>query len=308
MDTNRANSRRGFTLTELLIVIGLIVLVVAIAVPTFRAMSGGRSVDAAQNQLSAILGAARAEAVALQKVRGVFFYYDPATERVNAALVQEGNYRPEPGDPPPPAVADYYLDLVPDRDPITLPTGVGLQGIDNVEMSDPATRQDDGYTGFNPVQSPGLASPDPGRAVLWGGVILFDGYGRVVNKFYGFHIAERGTGAAAGNVPTLMGELLGYLPGGAPTAKLFVPEQSAGRASGMNKRPPLSLFGFVLYDASAFGAQDFGGQPGTVLADPQFNSQLGSYGNPEAAEERWLDENAAPVLINRYNGTLVRGE
>ena len=43
------------------------------------------SIDAAQNQLSAILGAARAEAIALQKVRGVFFYVDPTTDRVSAA-------------------------------------------------------------------------------------------------------------------------------------------------------------------------------------------------------------------------------
>ena len=28
----------------------------------------------------------------------------------------------------------------------------------------------------------------------------------------------------------------------------------------------------------------------------------------EAAEERWIDENSTPLLINRYNGTLVRGE
>jgi len=46
----------GFTLTEILIVIGLIVLVIALAVPAFNVMTGGRSVDAAMNTLSAVLG------------------------------------------------------------------------------------------------------------------------------------------------------------------------------------------------------------------------------------------------------------
>ena len=93
--------RDGFTLVELLIVIGLIVLVIALAVPAFKAMTGGRSIDAAQNQLAAVLGTRRAEAIGLQKVRGVFFYLDPATERVNAILVQESDYRPLLADKPP---------------------------------------------------------------------------------------------------------------------------------------------------------------------------------------------------------------
>ena len=82
----RRRRARAFTLTELLIVIGLIVLVISLAVPAFKAMTGGRSIDAAQNQLSAVLGARRAEAIGLQKVRGVFFYLDPATERVTCRL------------------------------------------------------------------------------------------------------------------------------------------------------------------------------------------------------------------------------
>ena len=28
----------------------------------------------------------------------------------------------------------------------------------------------------------------------------------------------------------------------------------------------------------------------------------------DAAKEDWLDENGTPTMINRYNGTLVRGE
>ena len=111
-----ARGGRAFTLTELLIVIGLIVLLIALAVPAFRAMSGGRSLDAAQNQLAAVLGAARAEAIGLQKVRGVLFYLDPATDRVNAAIVREVGYTPLTPIPTPPGQPDYFLDLVPDRE------------------------------------------------------------------------------------------------------------------------------------------------------------------------------------------------
>jgi type II secretory pathway pseudopilin PulG len=298
-----AAARAAFTMTELLIVIGLIVLVIAIAVPAFKAMSGGRSVDAAQNQLAAVLGVARAEAIGLQKVRGVFFYLDPATERVNAALVQEASYRPEPADAPdvPP---DYYIDLVPDRDPVALPVGVGLQGIDNADLTPGAapSRKDDGYIGYNLITVVRGGGPPP-APVPYGGVILFDPYGRVINKFYGFHLGQTVlSGAGKQVVPTLIGELLGYPPVGSPPPKHFVPEQNAG-GTPMNNQPAQSLFGFVLYDAEPYRSAGFG------AADPQYTAGGGGYGSGnERDEEAWLDQNGMPILINRYNGTLVRGE
>src|SRR5437879_1693251 len=73
---NRKSKISAFTLTEILIVIGIIVLLLALAVPTMRVLTGGRSVDAAENQLSAFLGRARGEAIALQQIRGVMLYKD----------------------------------------------------------------------------------------------------------------------------------------------------------------------------------------------------------------------------------------
>lgn len=292
--------RNAFTLTELLVVIGLIVLLIAIAVPTFKAMSGGRSIDAAQNQLAAILGAARAEAIGLQKVRGVFFYIDPATERVNAALVREVGYTPSPKDQPP-YPPDLYIDLVPDRDPIALPIGVGLQGLDNAEFAGGA-RRDDGYIGHNPLIPP----PPSGDKVRYGGVILFDGYGRVINKFYGLRLGEpENVPNPSRPVPTRLAEFLGYDPAGAVPPMHFVAQQLVTGGTGpasMNKKPPYSLFGFVLYDAEPFRSL------GYTDNDPQFDSRAGNYSGKELEEETWLDKNASPVLINRYNGTLIRGE
>jgi len=302
----RRRPNHAFTLTELLIVIGLIVLVIALAVPAFKAMSGGRSVDAAQNQLSAVLGAARAEAIGLQKVRGVFFYVDPRTERVNAAIVQESDYRPTPRDAPP-VSPDYYLDLVPEHDPVALPVGVSLQGIDNADFTGPGVRKDDGYIGFNPilpgfVGGGGSGAPTPGRAVRFGGVILFDGFGRVINKFYGFHLGRDETSGSGRVVrPTLLAELMGYVPTDVPP-HWCVPQQAVGGAGPMSKKPPQSLFGFVLYDAEPFRTLGF------TDSDPEFDPSAGSYAGREKDEEAWLDKNGIPVLINRYNGTLVRGE
>lgn len=285
----RASARpRGFTLTELLIVIGLIVLVIALAVPAFRAMTGGRSVDAAMNQLSAVLGAARAEAIGLQKVRGVFFYLDSATNRVSAVLVQQAEAMPGEVVASPPEI---YLDFVPDGDGITLPVGVGLQGIDNAAIAS-GDRKDDGYIGFNTYD---------GRPVRYGGVILFDGYGRLINKQYGFLLSEP-TGKRMEPTPTRLAEALGYTADDPPTVSYMIPRGSK------TDPPPTSLFGFVAYDAEAYaGAVPLPGDDRRQqLGDPE---PMGiNYDQDEKDEEKWLDQNAVPVLINRYNGTLIRGE
>src|SRR5256885_17014890 len=86
---SKTSRRTAFSLTEILIVIGLIVLMLALALPAFNFITGGKSIDGAMNQISAFLSRARTEAVGLQEVRGVMFYIDPATERQMMALVKE---------------------------------------------------------------------------------------------------------------------------------------------------------------------------------------------------------------------------
>lgn len=304
---------RGFTLTELLIVIGLIVLIMALAVPAFRAMTGGRSVDAAFNQLSAVFGQARNEAIGLQEKRGVMFYIDPASGRVNCALVRDAGSPPPPPATQPPVPAEVYLDLVPERDPLALPVGVGLQVVDNADVNDNGTptdpsddtRRDDGYLGYNP----NLITTSTG--IRYGGVILFDEYGRLVNKRFGFMIGKRDPTAPPNAPPvvTAIGELiLGLKPGdNVPGGRYaLVPRQQMPGVAQEHLRPPRSQLGFVLYDAETFRNLDFtDGDP--QLGDPNVGNYAGS-GSREAKEEQWLDQNATPVLVNRYNGTLMRGE
>src|SRR5262245_2188336 len=116
-------NRKAFTLTEILIVIGIIVLVIALAVPALSVISGSRSIDGAENNISAMLGRARADALGLQKDTGVFFFVDPATERVTLVEVQAvDGPSPLPADAP-----EVYLDLVADRDWLALPKGVTAQ-------------------------------------------------------------------------------------------------------------------------------------------------------------------------------------
>ena len=95
-DRPRTNnlSRRGFTLTELLVVIGAIVLMIALAVPLFNVMSGSGSIEGGQNMASAMLQRARARAIAMQERRGVLFFEDQVTRKTGMLLVKidEPNY------------------------------------------------------------------------------------------------------------------------------------------------------------------------------------------------------------------------
>src|SRR4051812_46982550 len=133
-----ATPRRAFTLTEMLIVMGIILLVALIAVPAFRAMTGSRSTEAAQNQLAAFLGRARAEAIGVQEIRGVAFVLNSDSNRPTAIMVREVS---APTGTMPPAMAtvfkfvDVYLDAVPDRDLLLLPPGVGLQMVDDCKIT-----------------------------------------------------------------------------------------------------------------------------------------------------------------------------
>lgn len=91
LDAGRAHSRLrrrgGFTIAEMLVVIGIILLVMAIALPAFTAIVGSRSIESARNVVAASLVRARAEAIRRGQPCGVYFYVDPDTKRTGAAIV-----------------------------------------------------------------------------------------------------------------------------------------------------------------------------------------------------------------------------
>src|SRR2546423_14319985 len=77
--------RSAFTLSEIMVVIVIIVLLLALAVPAFNLIRGSRSVEGAENQVGAMLGRARADAIGLQKPFGVMFFIEPTQDRVAIA-------------------------------------------------------------------------------------------------------------------------------------------------------------------------------------------------------------------------------
>jgi prepilin-type N-terminal cleavage/methylation domain-containing protein len=271
---------RAFTLTEVLIVIAIIVLMLALALPAFNFITGGKSVDAAYNTIGAMLARARTEAVGLQEIRGVMFYIDPKTQRQTMALVQA-----TPAKTTDDANVDVYLGMGTDADHLVLPKGVGIQVVNDGSL-DP--NQLDRYFGFN-------AGPGP---VLIGGVILFDGFGRLTSQHYGFRMTDATTASGA---PSQMAKfLLNELsdPSPPPAADFFQPLKTV--AGGIPV--PGSAVGFVLFD-NEIPLNKFGT---TYTDDSNFTNSVTT--GSEQAEEKWFDDNATPVLINRYNGTLVKGD
>lgn len=250
-----AGRRRGWTLIELLVVMGVIVLVIAMAVPIFGTLTGNRSIQGAQNQLAAVLSAARTEAMELQRYTGVMFFMDPATERMTMATV----YGEEEGGPV------VYLDAVADQEFATLPAGVAAQTLNSLSS--------DRYMGCTALFG--------SQSVPAGPVILFDGRGCLAAVRYGFRMGSGGRWTAVARLLN-------------PRQNFAAPPPSDWPANAASA--PVSQFGLVLFPLPAFRAA------GYDMSDPQFG------GVDPAGEEAWLESNAVPLLVNRYNGTLVRTE
>jgi type II secretory pathway pseudopilin PulG len=278
---------RAFTLAEILIVITIIVLMMALAVPAFNAIRGSRSIEGAENQISALIGRSRADAIGVQKPHGVMFFLDTATDRFAVAVVRAAGYPDQALNPD----RDVYLELEPDVDILQLPPGIMVQVLDNANAAGAAS---DRYMGFNKS----AVTPAGAQAATntpFGGVILFNADGRLINRSYGFVMTN------AGGQLTPLGSLLmgaGYT-GAEP---VLVQPAFAGAAVG----PPRSQLGMVLFDRESFEGQGFAaGDLDKGQTDPRAG---GTTAATEPDEENWIDANSIPVIVNRYNGTLVRGE
>ncbi len=364
--------RSGFTLVELLIVMGIIILVVTMAIPSIRVMTGGRSVSVAQNQLAAVITRAREDAIALQAVRGVLFYLDPATGRVGAVIVQQAAVN----DSQDARFNTILLDTLPGNDSLLLPTGVGLQTLFNgfngaaasardvhtwqvamaTQAAASAAQTDDRYLGFNPVAG-GTVHGAP-QLFYAGGCILFDGSGRLIVRPYAFQM----TAFSASGAPTASNlcNFMGYgdnsfVNNGSTTTTITYSCPSSGSPSpqctyflqppangsmvvmpgcanqtnattwngNFPAVPVMSQIGFVLFDHDAFRGLGFTDYDADITGNSYTSAWLAS-GSPgvspgvgggggdgvhtEADEETWLDSNTTPIMINRYNGTLIRGE
>jgi prepilin-type N-terminal cleavage/methylation domain-containing protein len=326
-----AQKQRAFTLTEIMVVIVIIVLMLGMALPVFRAMNGSRSQEGASNQISAFLGRARSEAIGLQQVRGVAFFPDSTGQYVMALVrrLQDSGipaWQAPVGVTPSPfypqysyvteivsGVTRYYVstidvpsstsatapdttpgswsecdanvvDQVDNTDLESLPQGVAAQMVcDWGPSSGGTTQKTDAYVSI--------------------GAVLFDSTGKLTNVPISF--AKNGH---LGNAMQLASMGISNFPAWKNNATSPPNPLMYSSSSGTTDGNLYSEFGLVLFDREAFSALGFD------TIDPAYNPtgpKSGAYtaGTPsEQAEETWLDTNASPLLINRFNGTLIQGQ
>jgi hypothetical protein len=222
------------------------------------------------------------------------FFYDSPTDRVHMVMVHDSQF--DAGD------GVTYLDVVPDRDIVALPAGILVQTVDSAALAGTA-RTDDGYIGFNVAQSTKVAGMTV--TVPYGGVILFDSYGKLLSIKYGFRCSQN----AANNTGTFtaMASLLtsgDVNNAGSGNAKDFIPSAVANPTL-----PMFSQLGLVLFEAQPFTAANFTATD-IQIATGTYGTVSSPYASPpsEADEEDWIDKNGTMLLVNRYNGTLVKGE
>jgi prepilin-type N-terminal cleavage/methylation domain-containing protein len=230
---------RGFTLIELMVVIGIIVMILALAVPLFSVLRGGRSVDAGQNIVSATLQRARARAIWLQDRRGILFFDDQTVGKTAMVMVRvfDGN-------------GTLVLDEQ-NQELEYLPVGIGAAFV---------------------LPGSGKNSSNATAATYHPyGLVMFDGLGRI--------------------------DAIQYR---------LAPKTDLTTQYGAN------LDGSGLRVTSNLGtAADEQSEVAMVLFDRRLLADQGASPNAyqySAAQTTWLDNNALALVVNRYNGTLLRGE
>ncbi|HET6248027.1 MAG TPA: hypothetical protein VFE47_10050, partial [Tepidisphaeraceae bacterium] len=210
------------------------------------------------------------------------------------------------------------LDALPNRDSLELPAGVRLQTMFNgINPTSSIGGNDDRYLGFNPLTS-------SGNPPFVGGCILFDGNGKMIVRQYGFQMSQLTTTGAFGpsNLCLMLSNAfpaagLTYTSGTVQNSSVgsyaFLPSvNSSSPSSSQLASVPYSQLGLVLFDYDAFKAQGFSDLDADINAQGYTSSswQVGNtkQSQSEQMEETWVDTHSTPVLVNRFNGTLIRGE
>jgi type II secretory pathway pseudopilin PulG len=307
--------RRAYTLLEVLIVASIVVLMLGMALPVFRAITGSRSEAGAANIISSVLSRARADAIGLNRTMGVAFLYNPSTQQSYLAEVEFPDcpaWVASPSQPQNVSPLGYvsannasngytYYYVNPGPGTVTLSSGA------------PTPPAQSPASGLNPVGGPPLEIradtellPLPSGigvqticncfftntgarqtdGYLNFGVILFDGQGRIVGQNYGVSASSKLMTSSSLNTDY-------------PTVGQSPPIYY-GSQLGLQ-----SQFGLVVFQREAFVSQNF---PTNEPAYTTANINQASAYSTQQAEENWLDQNATPLLIDRYTGTLIKGD
>lgn len=182
LPTANCQLRRAFTLTELLVVLGIIILIAIAAVPSFNYITGSRSIEAAQNAVAAALSRARQSAIYQGQPIGLAIWKDTTTGLYTLGLVQF--------DTTPSGTTN--IDLSPDQDLTTLQPGVGAQGLVG-EGGVTAT-----YSAIDADLSAAGNQPTPA-------VIFFNANGQLVSLNYTIATMSNGSATIANQLYTHSG-------------------------------------------------------------------------------------------------------
>jgi prepilin-type N-terminal cleavage/methylation domain-containing protein len=326
--------RPGFTLTEILVVIGIIVLVLAMAVPAFNYITGTRSQEAATNIIAAMLSRARATAINYNRENptkayiGVFFFVDPADGRTKLTLVaREVGGAAEDPDPYDNYKSWHRL------------SGPGPTNYNTSPYKDRViflTRNtDEGgrayYKRFRCIQDQGSGSNSPPvsgpqsdgyfhnqwwEEVVEGDLDVFEEGGEVqaLPAGVGVQLVNDTRGGVNTDRYVRTGVIFFDPQGRMDSAEYAISANSTlgriigitGLLQGTPENPIVSQFGVITYDLNAFKGQNF--TEGDALFNIPTLTRPSRYNPDERDEEQWLDDNASILMVNRTTAALEKTE
>ena len=162
----RHRSDRAFTIVELLVVMAIIGIIAAMALPALNSMITGQQASAARNLIRTALAQAQAHAAKSQKYAGIRFQFDKEGWRTGQQYLVLIEKAPEGN-----GAYEYWA--IPNARPIALPKGVGVISLG---YNDDSLLGD--YIG-HPYNSD---NSNPGLADATTFTILFSPSGELVSK------------------------------------------------------------------------------------------------------------------------------
>ncbi len=303
--------RAGFTLVEMVVVIGIVLIIMGIALPSVNTMWAQHRENDANNGISGMLMSTRAKAIQADRGEvGLFFYLDSKGVQQIALITRDPRIETDPTATPPTIAPNWRVD--PDwRDVFTVAEDSGrallapMRVVPRyvVEADDPAKQS----TTFSPIE---LGNEDFDNALA----LVIDSARRHRNYFT-IIFSENGQLKVDGDVlirdPDAESDNVGDITG------LTVSDEVATYYEKNSTDSPLGLVDWVAIDPAAnaplvdviVGADDlkvavnFPGVDGVMVYD---DSGLQTGGN-DADKRQTLLETARPYYIHRLSGSVIRG-